>query len=48
MDYAGLAGALLGVAAVIWAIYGERFSDGKRVLIVAAGFVLFVVSVWRL
>ena len=48
MVYAGLAGALLGIAAVIFAVYGDHLGDGRRLLLVAGGLLLFVVAVWWL
>ena len=48
MVYAGLAGALLGIVSVIFAVYADHFADRERLLLVAAGFVLFLVSVWWL
>jgi hypothetical protein len=48
MVYAGLAGALLGLAAAIHAIYADQLSYGKRALLALVGLALYIISVWRL
>jgi hypothetical protein len=48
MVYAEAVGAVLGVLSVIFAIYADHLADGKRLLLVLAGFLIFIASIWRL
>jgi hypothetical protein len=48
MAYAEAAGAVVGVLSVIFAVYADHLADGKRLLLAAAGFLIFIASIWRL